>query len=179
MTGMNPGTGPGTSSYHLLTVLLAYAPNSEAQAAVAMRYNELVMQHGADTRMLDAALAKQIYTDLLDGIKLERDPASVRPSWADRAKLDRGPESTTVPTVRRRSVKAHIEKVFANAPAGTKMLVREIVNTQTPEYPDEGDGPAAGAVVARLFDADGKPRDDIEGVIGCLIDGKKGARKKR
>jgi hypothetical protein len=80
----------------------------------------------------------------------------------------------------RRDVGQHIISAFTDKPEHAELTVAEIARHRSVEYGD--DSPGAGAVAARLFDADGTPRT-VGNVKGTLIisdaypAGRKGAIK--
>jgi len=71
----------------------------------------------------------------------------------------------------KRSVKSHIQEVFASVPVGTFLKTGQIAKTRTEEYPDGN--ASSGAITAALS----SPKFNLEGIVPAQDGGVGGARK--
>jgi Protein of unknown function DUF262/Protein of unknown function (DUF1524) len=96
---------------------------------------------------------------------------------------DRAPEtawnrSTSTPAPSKlRDIGQHIVNAFAGLEDGDFLTINEIRIVPSPQYP-ANDLPSQGAISARLFPGNGG-HTTVPGVVGVIVDGRRGARKTR
>ncbi|MGV9611234.1 HNH endonuclease family protein [Nocardia xishanensis] len=96
----------------------------------------------------------------------------------DRAPTTAWNRSTSRPVIStRRDIGQHIVNAFASLEDGDFLTINEIRKVPSDQYP-ANDLPSPGAISARLFPGNGG-RTTVPGVVGVIVDGRRGARKTR